>query len=152
MLTYGYEPYSTNNQLITENAKTLIQQTMIKNTTKIQTTNEFQLKKGDKVYLHNRNFKTPGKSKKLDSVKDGPFVIKEILRKNNIKLQLPPQAQVHRMFHVFFLSKADPSTPVQTTWKQQDNENHEFKVKEIIDQHPGKYLIKWKGYPDSKNT
>ena len=95
---------------------------MIKNITKVQPTNELQLKKKDKVYLHNKNFKTPRKSKKLDPIKDSPFVIEEILGRNNAKLQLPPQAQVHRVFHVSLLSKADPSTPVQTTWKQQDQQ------------------------------
>ena len=141
-----------NKQLIIENIKVLIWQVMIKNAIKVQFTNEFQLKKGNKVYFHNKNFKTPGKSKKLDPIKDDLFVIEEVLRKNNAKFQLPPQAQVHRVFHVFFLSKADLSTPVQTTWKQQNNKDREFKVKKIIDQCLGKYLIKWKGYPDSENT
>ena len=150
--TYGYEPCSMNKQPVTENAKALIRQAMIKNATRVQPTNEPQLKKGDKVYLHNRNFRTPGRSKKLDPVKDGPFVIEEVLGRNNARLQLPPQAQIHRVFHVSLLSKADPSTPVQTTWKQQDDEDREFEVEEIIDQRPGKYLVKWKGYPDSENT
>ena len=83
---YGYEFYSINKQPITENTKTLIQQTIIKNTTKIQPTNELQLKKKNKVYFHNKNFKTTKKNKKLNPVKDDPFVIEKILRKNNIKL------------------------------------------------------------------
>ena len=65
---------------------------MIKNATKVQPTNEFQFKKENKVYFYNKNFKTPKKNKKLNPVKDGPFVIEEILKKNNIKLQLSPQA------------------------------------------------------------
>ena len=83
---------------------------MIKNTTKVQLTNKLQLKRRNKVYLHNKNFRTPGRSKKLDPVKDSLFVIEEILKKNNIKFQLPPQAQIHQIFHVFFLSKANPLT------------------------------------------
>ena len=125
---------------------------MIKNTTKRQPTNEFQLKKRNKMYFYNKNFKTLKKNKKLDPVKDNLFVIEEILKKNNIKLQLPPQAQIHQIFHIFLLSKTNPFTPIQTTWKQQNNENYKFKVKKIIDQNFKKYLVKWKRYPDSKNT
>ena len=75
-----------NKQLIIENAKILIQQIIIKNTTKVQPTNEFQLKKRNKMYFHNKNFKTLGRSKKLDLIKDNPFVIEEILKRNNTKL------------------------------------------------------------------
>ena len=37
------------------------------------------------MYLHNKNFKTPRKNKKLDPIKNNLFVIEEILRKNNTK-------------------------------------------------------------------
>ena len=151
MLTYGYESCLINKQPTTENTKALIWQIMIKNITKIQPTNKLQLKKGNKVYLHNKNFKTPKKNKKLDPIKDNPFVIEEILKKNNIKFQLPLQAQVHWIFHIFFLSKVDSFILIQTIWKQQDNENCEFEVEKIIDQCSGKYLIKWKNYNNSKN-
>ena len=104
------------------------------------------------MYFHNKNFKTLGRSKKLNLVKDNLFVIEKILRKNSIKLQLPLQAQVYQVFHVFLLFKVDSFTLVQTTWKQQDNEDCEFEVEKIVDQCLGKYLIKWKGYLDSKNT
>ena len=68
---------------------------MIKNATKIQPTNKFQFKKGNKVYFHNKNFKTPGRNKKLDPVKDSLFVIEKILGRNNARFQLPLQVQVH---------------------------------------------------------
>ena len=68
---------------------------MIKNATKVQPTNEFQFKKKNKMYFHNKNFKTPKKNKKLDPIKDGLFIIEKILKINNIKFQLPLQAQVH---------------------------------------------------------
>ena len=93
--TYGYEFYLINKQPITKNIRILIQQIIIKNTTKVQPTNELQFKKGNKVYFCNKNFKTPGRNKKLDPIKDNPFVIEEILKKNNTKLQLLLQAQIH---------------------------------------------------------
>ena len=58
---------------------------MIKNIIKVQFTNKLQFKKKNKVYFHNKNFKTLKKNKKLDPVKDNLFVIEEILKKNNIK-------------------------------------------------------------------
>ena len=47
------------------------------------------------MYFHNKNFKILKKSKKLDPIKDNLFVIEEILRKNNVKLQLLLQVQIH---------------------------------------------------------
>ena len=72
----------------------------------------FSLKKKNKVYFHNKNFKTLRKNKKLDSIKDSPFVIEEVLGKNNAKFQLLFQVQVHWVFHVFFLFKIDSFIPV----------------------------------------
>ena len=46
------------------------------------------------------------------------------------------------MFHIFFLFKIDLFTLIQIIWKQQDDEDCEFEIKEIVDQYPGKYLIK----------
>ena len=86
MSTYGYEFYLINKQSITKNTKALIWQIIIKNVIKIQPTNELQFKKINKMYLHNKNFKTPKRNKKLDPIKDDLFVIEEILRRNNVKL------------------------------------------------------------------
>ena len=52
---------------------------MIKNITKSIYENESQLKKGDKIYLYNKNFKISKRSKKLNLVKDGSFLIETVL-------------------------------------------------------------------------
>ena len=51
---------------------------MIKNITKTIYENKSQLKKGDKIYLYNKNFKISKRSKKLNPIKNGLFLIKNI--------------------------------------------------------------------------
>ena len=57
-----------------------------------------QLKKGDKVYLRTKNLKTRILSKKLDYVKVGPFLIKEVKGLVNYELELPKDAKVYLVF------------------------------------------------------
>src|ERR1700760_119247 len=52
-----------------------------------------QLKKGDKVYLLTKNLQSRRKSKKLDHVKVGPFLIAEQRGPVNYRLELPPDAR-----------------------------------------------------------
>ncbi|OQN95116.1 hypothetical protein B0A48_18806, partial [Cryoendolithus antarcticus] len=111
-----------------------------------------QLKKGDKVYLLTRNMKTRRMTKKLDHVKVGPFLIVEQRGPQNYRLELPDDAHIHPVFHVSLLEPADLSTPIQTTFHFQPEETDTFEVDRILDWKDDKYLVKWKGYPDSENT
>jgi len=45
-----------------------------------------QLQKGDKVYLHTKNLKTKRKTRKLDQVKVGPFLINSQIGPVNYRL------------------------------------------------------------------
>ena len=99
-----------------------------------------QLKEGDKVYLLTKNLKTKRPSKKLDHVKVGPFLIKHIKGPNNYKLQLPPDARIHPVFHISLLEPADSTTPLQETFHYEDDE--EYEVEKILDQRGQKYLVK----------
>jgi len=114
-----------------------------------------QLKKGDKAYLLTKNLRTQKKKhKKLDHVKVGPFFISEQISPVNYRLELPPDAKIHPVFHVSLLEPADPETPIETTFYHRAEEENEFEVERIL-QHRGQprtYLIKWKGYPHSENT
>ena len=85
---------------------------MIKNITKFIYKNKSQLKKGDKIYLYNRNFKISRRSKKLNPVKDGLFLVKDV-REQNVILKLPPEARVYSKFYNSFLIKTDLSTSLQ---------------------------------------
>lgn len=111
-----------------------------------------QLKKGDKVYLLTKNLKTRRPTKKLDQVKVGPFLVQEVKGPQNYRLELPPDAHIHPVFHISLLEPADPSTPLQTTFHFQPEEEQEWEVDKILVWDGYKYLIRWKGYPDSENT
>lgn len=111
-----------------------------------------QLKTGDKVYLLTKNLKTRRQAKKLDHVKVGPFLIAEQKGPVNYRLDLPKDARIHPVFHISLLEPADPNAILQTTFHFQPQEDDEYEVERIIDQRGQKYLIKWKGYPDSDNT
>jgi transposase InsO family protein len=123
-----------------------------------------QLKRGDKVYLHTKNLRTKRPSKGLDHVKVGPFLISDQKGPVNYELQLPQDARVHPVFHVSLLEPADPSTPLQTTFRYEDDEEDEFEVEALRDYREigrtglqddnfyQEWLVKWKGYPESENT
>ena len=107
-----------------------------------------QLKKGDKVYLLTRNWKT----KKLDNIKIGLFSVKEKTGPVNIKIRLPRDARVYPNFHILMIELADQSTPLQETFHYQPEEEQEFEVEQILARKSQQYFVKWKGYPDSENT
>lgn len=111
-----------------------------------------QLKKGDKVYLLTKNLKTRRKTKKLDQVKVGPFLIDEQRGPVNYRLTLPPDAKIHPVFHVSLLEPADAETPCQTTFHFQPQEQDTWEVEKILGQQGQEYLVKWKGFDDSENT
>ena len=76
-----------------------------------------QLKKGDKVYLLTRNWKTKKpRTKKLDYVKVRLFSVEEKTGPVNIRLRLPRDTQVHLNFHISMIELADQSTPLQETF------------------------------------
>jgi hypothetical protein len=115
-----------------------------------------QLKKGDKVYLLTRNFRTKRPSKSLDHVRVGPFLISKQNGPVTYTLKLPKDAKIHPRFHVKLLEPADPDTPLQTTFHYEPEQEDEFEVERIIahrgTQHRREYLVHWKGYPESENT
>ena len=112
-----------------------------------------QLKKGDKVYLLTRNWRTKKpRTKKLDYVKVRPFSVEEKIRPVNVRLRLPRDARVHPNFHISMIEPADQSTPLQETFHHQPEEEQEFEVEQILARKGQQYLVKWKGYPDSENT
>ena len=112
-----------------------------------------QLKKGDKVYLLTRNWKTKKlRTKKLDHVKVRPFSVEEKAGPVNIRLRLLRDARVHPNFHISMIELADQSTPLQETFHYQPEEEQEFKAEQILKRKGQRYLVKWKDYPDSENT
>ena len=71
-----------------------------------------QLKEGDRVYLLIKNLKTRKRSKKLDYIKVGPFLITEQKSEVSYRLQLPQNARIHPVFYISLLEPADPTIPL----------------------------------------
>ena len=110
------------------------------------------LQTGDKVYLLTKNLKTRKRSKKLDHVKVGPFLIAEKRSNLNYRLKLPKDARIHPVFHISLLEPADPNATLQTTFHFEAQEDEEFEVEEILKKQGQRYLVNWKGYPEEDNT
>ena len=92
-----------------------------------------QLKKGDKVYLLTRNWRTrKPKTKKLDHVKVRLFSVEEKTGPVNIRLRLLRDAWVHPNFHISMIELADQSTLLQETFHYQPEEEQEFKAEQIL--------------------
>ena len=92
-----------------------------------------QLKKGDKVYLLTKNWKTKKlKMKKLDNIKVRLFSVKEKTGLVNVKIRLPRDARVYPNFHISMIEPADQSTPLQETFHYQPEEEQEFEVEQIL--------------------
>ena len=110
------------------------------------------LREGDKVYLLTKNLKTRRKTKKLDNVKVGPFLVEQKIGPVNYRLRLPEDAKIHPVFHVSLLEPADPETPLQTTFHFALEEEDQYEVERILDKRDNTYLVKWKGYEEEENT
>ena len=94
-------------------------------------------------------------SNKLDFKKIGPFKILEKRSTVNYKLELPKGMRIHPVFHISLLEPAPKNAKMQTDIEVEPDEG-EYEVEEILDRRvkgrQEEYLIKWKGYDDSKNT
>ena len=116
--------------------------------------------KGQKVWLSSRNIITKRRSKKLDHKWLGPYRVLEPVGSHAYKLDLPPQMEIHPVFHVSLLHPHKentiesrlPSIPPVTIV----NGNPELKVSEILDSrtYSGslQYRIRWVGLSASEDT
>ena len=100
------------------------------------------LKKGDKVYLWRRNIRIKRLSNKLDFLKIGLFLVKEVKGLVNYKLRLPEGMRIHPIFHKLLLEPANPETPLDNETQIQgynrpsvtvDELEPEYKVEKILD-------------------
>ena len=117
------------------------------------------LKKEDKVYLLWKNIETTRSSNKLNHVKIGPFKIIRNIKRVSFELELPEDMQQkHPVFHISLLKPA--SDIISVLEQVLDNYLMEqedwYKVESIL-KHKNinkqkHYLVKWKNYPDLKNT
>ena len=110
---------------------------------------------GDQVWLSTKNIRTARKSKKLDYKRIGPFKIVSRVNKNTYKLDLPPTASIHDVFHVSLLDKYKPPLPGQQGAEPhptiiEDDAENEWEVERILDSRfqyrKLQYLVQWAGY------
>ena len=62
-----------------------------------------QLKEGDKVYLLTKNLKTRRPAKKLNYIKVGPFLIKQVKGPITYRLELLKDAKIYPVFYILLL-------------------------------------------------
>jgi hypothetical protein len=118
--------------------------------------------KDDLVLLEATNLQTTHPKAKLAPQQYGPFkVIWATL--TNCKIELPLQMQIHPVFHNSLLKPyLETSTHGPNfTWPPPEiigGEEGHYEIEEILQERPTRnkkstqYLVKWKGYPDSKNS
>src|SRR5216683_2768951 len=115
---------------------------------------------GQKVWLDAKNLALPYGTIKLAPRRHGPFKIEKVMSPVVYKLRLPPQWNIHPVFHASLL------TPYTETKEHGENYTRpppdmiegeaEYEVEAIrahrYQRRKLQYLIKWKGYPESDNT
>jgi hypothetical protein len=119
-------------------------------------------KTGDLVMVNMKNMKTKRPSKKLDHKKLGPVKVVEKIGKRAFRVELPPQAKNHPVFHVSELepyrqSKTDgrhqPPPPVEEI-EGESNYVVESIGKSRLNKSRKRveYLVFWEGYPPEEAT
>src|SRR5207302_1262179 len=118
--------------------------------------------KDDLVLLEATNLQTIHPKAKLAPQRYGPFKV-IWATPTNCKLELPPQMQIHPVFHNLLL-KPYIETPAHGPNFARPppeiigGEEGHYEIEEILQEHPTRnkkstqYLVKWKGYPASENS
>jgi Chromo (CHRromatin Organisation MOdifier) domain len=117
---------------------------------------------GNMVWLNASNISTSRPSKKLDWKHLGPFKVVKHIGLQAYQLDLPPRMrQLHSVFHVSLLnlvrstSLAPRLPPTPPALYVKDDQEY-YEIEDILDSHRDsrhlKYLIKWKGFPDSEKV
>jgi Chromo (CHRromatin Organisation MOdifier) domain/Integrase zinc binding domain len=117
---------------------------------------------GQFVWLEGKNLPLPHGTAKLAPRRHGPFKITEIISPVTVRLELPPQWNIHSVFHNNLLTPytETPSHGPNFTRPPPDliDGEEEYEVEQIRSHRTWgrsrtlQYLIKWKGYPESDNT
>ena len=92
----------------------------------------------------------------------GPFQITQIISPVAYRLELPPQWNIHPVFHASLLTPYVETDSHSPNFSRPSSDlikgEAEYKVKNIRShrrhgkQRQLQYLLKWKGYPESDNT
>jgi Chromo (CHRromatin Organisation MOdifier) domain len=117
---------------------------------------------GQLVWLEGKNLPLPHGTAKLAPRRHGPFKVTQIISPVAVQLELPPQWNIHPVFHSNLLTPytETPSHGPNFTRPPPDliDGEEEYEVEQIRSHRTWgrsrtlQYLIKWKGYPESDNT
>jgi Integrase zinc binding domain/Chromo (CHRromatin Organisation MOdifier) domain len=117
---------------------------------------------GQLVWLEGKNLPLAHGTAKLAPRRHGPFKIIQIVSPVAVRLELPPQWNIHPVFHNSLLTPytETPSHGPNFTRPPLDliDGEEEYEVEQIRSHRTWgrsrtlQYLIKWKGYPESNNT
>ena len=115
---------------------------------------------GDKVWLDNCNLPLLTKSRKLSPKREGLFEILKKITPVTFKLKLPKTWKIHNTFHANLLSSVMENHLYGKHFTKPPpdliDDEESYEVKAILNhcriRNKFQYLIKWQGYPTSKNT
>jgi hypothetical protein len=115
---------------------------------------------GDRVWLLRGHIKTTRPCEKLDYRRLGPFCIIGKINDVTFRLDLPPQLQIHPMFHSFLLEPYQentiPGRIIQPPPRIELEDELEYEVAAILDsqiiRNKLHYLVDWLGYSPSERT
>src|SRR5437763_5096756 len=101
---------------------------------------EHKLKKGDKIYLLQKNIQTDCPNKKLDFKKLRSYAV--ISKKNclNYEIKIPDNKNFFNIFHISLLEPASNDIHLSLTMVQsnimdleEDDDDHEWEIQKILD-------------------
>ncbi len=115
---------------------------------------------GQKVWLDAKNLALPYGTIKLAPRRHGPFKIEKVMSPVVYKLRLPPQWNIHPIFHATLLTSYTETEEHGQNFMRPPPDMIEGEVEYEVEAirthhyhwHKLQYLIKWKGYPESDNT
>jgi hypothetical protein len=141
-----------------DKARSDAQDTLLLRNKPIKEPKTFQI--NQKVWLDSRNLKVNVPSKKLALRRYGPFTIKEKISPVAYHINLLSHMKIHNVFHVDLLIPFHQTEVYGEAFPQPPRDliegEEEYKVEDIISdrmiRRKHQYLVKWKGYPSSKNS
>ena len=120
-----------------------------------------RFQKGDQVWLEATNLRLPFQASKLNPKRYGPFKVQKVLSPVAYQLELLNTWRIHNTFHSSLLSPYHETTIHGPNFSRPPpdliNDEEEQEIEHILaHRYFGKrkrlqYLIKWKGFPESKN-
>ena len=116
--------------------------------------------KGDKVWLEGRNLHTTHPSSKLAPRRYGPFPITHVVSCTSYQLKLPPQWELHDVFHTTLLTPYKETALNGQSYQEPApdliNGQPEWEVESILRvrrrRNQLQFLVRWKGFSEAHDS